>query len=248
MAKVKVDCAQSERDAAAAPAKPKLNLFNKAKTTAAESTTTKKPSKGTSIVLPILMDTDSRTQVPENARLHEAIADLIKYTKIEKDAKGRQNTAKGLLQPPVIEELCKIWAKLGCQPDTPVSVRNISGEEVTLVMQNRAGQYAFTDDQLEALKGLVGEQVAMSLVKDEDEFSLDAATLAEEGVAEKLSDAIANAGLTEEQAGRLLKCDTVRKLKPTVMPNLFQYANGDPGKIEQLLDVLGSTAVTYFKA
>lgn len=224
-----------------------VNLFAKAASTAAKTTPAKK-SKGTILRLPVLVDPATKEMTEESKALHDAVREVIEADREKKAAEGREKSAKGIVAPVATELLCEEWAHLGCQPETPITVMAADGSSVTYVLSNKAGQYAWSDEQHEALCDMIGPEAAEKCVHMRTSFSLDEEVLNEEGVLEKLNGALAASGLSEEQLGRLLKAESVRKLKPLTITNLTQIVGNDPKKLEEAFSFLGSTLVRYLKS
>lgn len=227
----------------------KPNLF--AKAASAQKPAAKKKDKGTVLELPIEVSTNPldaenhRKMTPACARLHDAITTMFEQDLIKKTAEGKLNTAKGTVMPVAIDLLVEEWAKGGVLPGTPIKIQNDKGEAVTFVLQDKSKQYSLSDEQIEQLEEILGEDAAQ-LVVEKTEYTLDEGVLAEEGVGEKLSAAIQDA-LDEDQAERLLKANTVKRLHPTAVARLAEISRKDPVRMKMLLEAFGSSAVKYLK-
>ncbi len=147
----------------------KPNLFKKAKDKAGVTTT--KSTKGTVFQLPKDMDGDSLSA--ECKEMHDAVTDTIAASAAEKSAKGRGNTAKGVLNPWILRQYAQTWANLGVQPPTPVSLVNHKGDKLTYVVADKSQQYGLQDDQVELLAALLGETSTSRLVETVDKYHFD---------------------------------------------------------------------------
>jgi len=83
------------------------------------------------------------------------------------------------------------------------------------------------------------------------EFTLDPEILAVPGVTEALGGAISglvsSGTLTVEQAQSILSARQIRTVHKGTISKLATLCGGDVDKMEQTLEALGSTAVTYLK-
>lgn len=197
----------------------------------------KKPSaKGTTLA------------IPEDAprKFHEAVGVLIKAAAQLKAAGDQKATAKEVLQPLVEELLCQVWCEVGKLPERPVSVQNDQGQRITLVLSDKTRGAALSQEQIEQLRKLTGGRID-SWLEEQEEYQFDSTTLAEPGVREKVQKALARSGLSKAQLERLLVCRRRTCLKRSIINELPRLVDGDPGRLQEALEVLGSAVGRYLK-
>ena len=165
------------------PAKAaKPNLFARA----AEKSISKpkKKKKGTVLVLPKDLNETGELQ-GESKILNEAITIAIEAKAAMDAAKGRLSAAMGTVHEHAEEGWCATYAEHGVQPETPVAVQNHKGETLTLVVQDKCGQHAIDDNQIELLSILLGEEVATGLIETREVFGFNPSTMKQISAGEK---------------------------------------------------------------
>lgn len=149
------------------------------------------------------------------------------------------------------------YAETGVSPDTPMYVQTADGEKVTYVVQDRSGQYGVKDEQVDALKELLGPDAADELLFNETRFGFsrlimsipgvsEAVEAALEGVVEQLTSG-EKPVLSAEQAEELLEVEQKTAFRPGTLDRLAVIVGRDTNKIKQFLDVMGSSATRYVK-
>jgi|GEM_PF-4254368 len=186
--------------------------------------------------------------IPEDAprKFHQAVDALIRAAAQLKAAGDQKATAKEVLQPLVEELLCQVWCEAGRLPERPVSVQNNRGQRVVLVLSDKTRGAALSEEQIEELRNLTGGRID-SWLEEQEEYQFDSTTLAEPGVREKVQRALARSGLTKAQLERLLVCRRRTCLKRSIVNELPRLVDGDPGRLQQALQVLGPAVGRYLK-
>lgn len=236
------------------------NLFAAAKK---EKPSTKSaPKKGTVFTLPKNLDANGKLE-GESAVLNEAVSNLIEADKDKKKADANLKIAKGQLNPWIETVYCMEWAKYGIQPPTPVSVVNHLGQTNTFVLMDKTQQYTLKDDQVEIIGALLGPEGAEKLIESVDVYSFDSNTMKQEAagegvengqtvqdiVFEAVSEAVmGDARLSDEQKASLVNCDSVTRVKAGHLPRLAELVGADAGKIQEVLQAIGSGATHFLKA
>ena len=137
-----------------------------------------------------------------------------------------------------------------------MKVQTSNGEACTLVVQDRSAQYGVKADQEEALEELLGADAVDDLLYEETRIAFDRDVLAIEGVSEIVEAALERAisklmreeVLTEEQAGALIDPIVKKTFKPGTLQRLPLICGRNTSKMEEFVDVMGSSCVKYVKA
>lgn len=184
-----------------------------------------------------------------------AVSELVKLSREAKALEAKQNTFKKVLKDFGEASYVRDYAALGVNPETPMTIQNPEGEKVTFVVQDRSSQYGVKADQIAALEGLLGEDRAKDLLYEEASFGFDRDVLSMPGVMEIVEKALESAMkklvdtgvLSEETAGALLSVTTKTAFKPGTLDRLALICGRDTVKMEQFLEVMGSSATRYVK-
>lgn len=246
--------AKAKKTATPAPA-PTLNLFaNAAKAAAAAP----KKEKGTVIQLPKELDTDGKL-IGESAILNNAVTAAIEAAAEEKTAKNKGALAKTRLLAYGQSKVVELYAKLGVAPTTPVNLVNHNGESVTYVMADKSQQNPIGPEQVELLKGILGDDGAAKVINQRTIFSFDPATMDEQAandktktvfdiVCEIVSTALTNdPRLSDEQKGALIKSTAKTYLQPNTLDRLAELCGADASRIGQFYDAAGTACVRSIK-
>jgi hypothetical protein len=184
--------------------------------------------------------------------------------KIEAEAKALEARAalhKNVVKAFAHEQYVTHLVGNGALPPTPTCVVTGSGESVTYVVQDRAGQYAAKDDQVEALAQILGEDVARNMVGEETTFSFDRLVLSLPGVLPAIQEALEGAVakltsegpdgalpvLTQDQADQLIVADKKVTFRPGILDRLYQLVGADVNRMSATIDALGSSVTRYVK-
>jgi len=238
------------------PVKP--NLFARA----AEKTAVapKKKVKGTVLVLPKDLNDKGELQ-GESKLLHEAVTIAISAKSEMDAAKGRLGAAKGMLHTYAEEAWCATYAQAGVQPTTPVSIQNHKGEALTFVVQDKCGQNAIDEDQIELLGILLGTEAAASLIETKEFFGFNPDTMKQvaagkEAKGETVQDVIfeivsqvigESLKLSNEQKEEMFTQTSKTHLKKNTLPRLAELCGANVGKIQSFMQSAGSAIVRYLK-
>lgn len=245
------------KTAAKPAAKP--NLFARAADKAEK--TPKKTKKGTLLVLPKDINNEGELE-GESKLLNEAVTFAI-TAKAEMDAaKGRLSAAMGTLSPHAKEAWCATYAEHGVQPETPVTIQNHKGETLTFVVQDKCGQNAIDDQQIELLGILLGEEVAAGLTEVKEVYGFDPATMKQISAGPKakkdesvqavifelVSAAIGKCPrLSDEQKEAMFTHNAKTHLKKNTLPRLAELCGSNIAKIQSFIQAAGTAFVMYLK-
>lgn len=164
----------------------------------------------------------------------------------EHDAKKKEATAK--ITPAAVEYYTKEYASKGTPPDKVV-MKGVK-HEVDIIVQDRSGQYACSDEKLAALTELIGP-TAESLIAEETVYSFDTSILMKDGVIGIISEAIERTVqmgiLTVEQKNQMLNATAKRVIKKGVLDRIGVLCNNDAVKMRKMVDILGTDITIYPK-
>jgi hypothetical protein len=246
-----------KKEVVAPVAAPKAapNLFAKA---AVAAKAAPKKEKGTMVQLPQQLDTDGKL-VGESAILNNAVTAAIEAKAEENAAKTKGALAKGKLMTFAQSRVVELYAKLGVAPPTPVSVVNHNGESVTYVMADKSQQNPINEQQVSLFQSLLGDEGAARVVHEKTQFFFDPATMDEtaandqsktvfEIVCELVSTALAaDARLSDEQKGAIIKSTTKTFLQVNVLDRVAELCGADSARIAQFYDAAGTACVRSIK-
>lgn len=237
----------------------KPNLFARAAENS--SSKPKKKKKGTVLALPKDLDSEGQLQ-GESKLLHEAVAIAI-TAKAEMDAaKGRLGSAVGILHAHAEEAWCAQYAGQGTQPETPVIIQNHLGESLTFVVQDKCGQNSVTEEQIELLGILLGEEVTAGLIETKEVYGFNPDTMKQIAEGDKatgketvqdvifktISDTIGKSTkLSDDQKAEIFTHVSKTYVKKNTLPRLAELCGSNVGKIEGFLQAAGSAIVRYLK-
>lgn len=249
-------------------AAPAPNLFASAAKTASKSAP---KSKGTQFLLPREVGDDGKLSEKDRI-LHQALTDVNKAHEEEKTAKNKGNNAKGILGGWVIGEYCSRYAKLGTNPETPITILNNKNEAVTYVLQDKAGQNALDEDKVALLEDFLGYETAHANIVNRKSYAFNPETLSQDSfeettifdddgkpvtvkrsVQEIVFDVVSAAivsdpRLSDEQKQNLITCTEKTYLRSGLLSRLTTVCGDSATKIERFFDIVGSAIVKYIKA
>lgn len=197
--------------------------------------------------------------VGEGDKVGVAVKSLIELTAVAKATEAKMTVHKQVVKEFADEKFVNEYAASGVSPETPLLVQNADGEKVTFVVQDRSSQYQVKDDQREALEALLGSDRAADLLYTDTTFGFNRDVLALPGVQEVIEKALEGAVrklvddkdgkpiLTPEQAELLLDVKSKTAFKPGTLDRLALICGKDTVKIEQFLNIMGSSATRYVK-
>lgn len=151
-------------------------------------------------------------------------------------------------------QFCQTYAANSVFPDTPMKVVNPDGASATLVVQER-NQYGVSDDSVEALTQILGEDGVDDMVYEETVFGFDRGILARDGVMDILgkhieaamAEMVETETLDGEAVEDLLTAKEKRSYRPGVMQRLAAICGNDTTKMAQVCEAMGSGCVQYVK-
>lgn len=173
---------------------------------------------------------------------HKAVRGFRAAKLQQSAAEAQAKEANERLKPIVLDLFADAWLAAGERPETPVVVTNNKGDKLGYVITDKSDGAA--------LKESLYEQVAEvlpgieQLVEEEEVYALNAEVLAEEGVREKISQALSGV-LSPEQLERLLVRSVVYRTRESLVPHLVDLAGGDKGKLTEGLNLLSGVIVRY---
>ena len=198
----------------------------------------------------------------ESKLLNEAVTIAIEAKAAMDAAKGRLGAAMGALHEHAEEAWCATYAEVGAQPETPVAIQNHKGETLTFVVQDKCGQNAIDDGQVELLGILLGEEVAANLIETKEVYGFDPATMkqvsdgpkAKEGesvqsvIFKLVSDVIGKCPkLSDEQKEAMFTHTAKTHLRKNTLPRLAELCGSNISKIQSFIQAAGSAFVRYLK-
>lgn len=223
-----------------------MSLFAKAAEKTASAKTAARPKKNTTWVV----------GDPEGDVVADAVHQIVELSAKSKANDARMKIAKTVVLKYAKENHISDFCSLGVPPDTPMSVQNTDGEKVSLVVQDRSGQYAVKDEQREALVCLLGADGAEDLLYTETSIGFDRTVLGIPGVSEAIEGALEKAisslvkkeVLTGDQADELIVAGQKTSFKPGTMDRAASIVGRDTNRLTQLLDIFGSSCCRFVKA
>ena len=192
----------------------------------------------------------------ETAKVAESVHEMALLTAKKKTIDAQMKVHKAVILPFAESRFFNSYADTGVFPETPMKVQTSNGEACTLVVQDRSAQYGVKADQEEALEELLGADAVDDLLYEETRIAFDRDVLAIEGVSEIVEAALERAisklmreeVLTEEQAGALIDPIVKKTFKPGTLQRLPLICGRNTSKMEEFVDVMGSSCVKYVKA
>lgn len=193
---------------------------------------------------------------PQGDQVGKAIHELVALTAQEKAIAAKKKLFATVVAKHASTSYVRDFCSMGVSPETPMVVQNADGEKVTYVVQDRGGQYNVKDEQIDAMKQLLGEDLANSLLYTEVTFGFDRTIFAVPGVSEVIERALESAVkklvkdevLTGDQADELITAQQKTSFKPGTLDRAAEFCGRDTTKLTQFLDAMGSSCTRYIKA
>jgi len=222
-----------------------MGLLNKAKAKVPDSP--KKKAKGVAWV----------AGNNEGDKVAQAVKELVAI-----DAQMKALTAKSELFKTVVKKFAHDrfvgdFTSTGVLPETPMTVQTEDGEKVTYVVQDRSSQYKIGEDQLDALRQLLGEDVAKEITYEETTYSFSRTIMALPGVSEAIDEALTgvvekltsgdNPVLTQDQADVLIEASEKLTFAPGTLDRIPQLVGRDAQRVRQMIEIMGSCCTRYVK-
>lgn len=190
-------------------------------------------------------------------KIADAVRKLVDLSRQAKNIETQMAPQKAVVKKFAEQQYVSQYAAAGVSPDSPMTIQTADGEKVTYVVQDRSTQYAVKEEQVDALKCLLGEDAAADLLFEETRFGFNRLIMMIPGVQEAVESALESAlerltsgempVLNQEQAEELLEVDQKLAFKPGTLDRLSVIAGRDTGRIKAFLDIMGSSATRYVK-
>lgn len=193
--------------------------------------------------------------LPANDPLNAAVTECVKLSAESKAIEGKLNVYKNQLKVVGQRNYVETYTTRGSSPETPMLIQNGSGESVTYIVQDRSSQYGVKEDQLDALRDLLGADAAERLTYEETTFKLSRDVLALPGVLEAIDKALTRVKerlveskvLTDEQGDLLVEAESKTAFRPGTLDRMVEICGRDSVKMASFLDIMGSSATRYVK-
>ena len=189
-------------------------------------------------------------------QVSEAVHQLVELTRQAKTIESKMGLHKNVIKGFAEDMFFSTYLDGERFPETPMQVINSDGEKATYIVQDRSGQYAAKDEQVDQLTQILGEDAARNLVYEEVTIGFDRTLLAVPGVSEVVEKAleraigklVADELLPADQAENLIVATMKRSFRPGIQERLVQICGKNRDRMEAVVDALGSTCVRYVKA
>lgn len=185
----------------------------------------------------------TRLKMPNH--LNMVVHDFINYTKIKKSSEVKLKELVDIIKPVARQLFTNRWINQAKKPAGPVVLENDQNEEINYVVTNKANQNSLSQEQISTLQELLGPKITNKIIHQVTGYTLNPEILSQPGVIDKLSRAIYNAGLTDEQAKNLLVGHTKVFLKPDAISNLLEYTGVDQERLMCTIQTINNVFVDY---
>lgn len=206
---------------------------------AAEAKPAKKATKSPSTKAKTLL------RIPDVAgdAVHKAIPGYRKAKLQVKSGEAQVEANKAELEPIVVRLFAEAWVKQEGLPEKPVAVVNKDDEKLTHVTQDKSALATISEEVYAELVDLLPG--AAEFIAEETRYAFNNDVLAEEGVRQALSAAIAAADLTDEQRGNLFSATRVYRTSESLVPKLLDLCDHDADKLAEALTILKGPITRY---
>lgn len=194
---------------------------------------------------------------PNGDAVAKSVKELVRLSAEQKALDAKMDLHKTVVKKYAHESFIQDFTSTGVLPETPMCVQTSDGEKVTYVVQDRSSQYKVSDDQLDALKQLVGDDAADELLYEEVKFSFSRDIMSLPGVTEAIDEALTavvekltkgkKPVLNEEQADRLIEVDKRKTFLPGTLDRVPQLVGRDTQRVRQFVEIMGSCCTRYVK-
>ncbi len=192
----------------------------------------------------------------ESKSLSENIDKLIEINTEAKALEARATLLKNELKNHADGQLIRALAQTGVLPETPMNLQSsATGNKVTYVVQDKSMTANLSDEQIQELASTIGQDRVEELIGEVTQFAFDPDILQIPGVTEIVEKALGMAVkklvdtniLNTEQADMLIKANTTRSFRHSVMPQFGLICGKDVSTMRDVLSTLGSAIVRYVK-
>jgi len=192
---------------------------------------------------------------PEGDQVAKAVKELSRISGEMKALEAKKKLHGQIVANFASKSFIRDFAIAGVMPDTPMRVVNDDGDQVTYVVQDRGGQYALKDDQIEAMESILGADAVAELVYEETTIAFNRTVMAIPGVAEAIEKAlekaiaqmVKNEQLSGDLADELIEASVKRALKPGTLDRAAQLTGNDQTRLGAFIDAMGSGCTRYVK-
>lgn len=226
---------------AAPPGMP--NLFAKA----AAAPATDKGKKKTETVWRLSGESNK-----DQLALEGAITEFIANKRAESEAKTQKKRQADQLAAYSEGQFVAEFAAKGVSPETPMKLTNSKGESVTYVVQDKTATANITEEQVQAVEAILGEDGASKVILRQNVFSLNPEVLTPEklepvgaAISEALGKLVEKGVLKAEELGELIKHDARIRFIPGLVAQLGTVCGKDASRIEGMLEAMGSACPRY---
>lgn len=184
-------------------------------------------------------------RIPDMAgdAVHKAVPGFRKAKLQVKSGEAQVEANKAELDPIVTKLFAEAWVAQGAPPEKPVALINKDDEKLTHVLQDKSALAAISEEVHAELVKLLPE--AASLVVEETRYGFNSAVLAEDGVRQAVSAAIAAANLTDEQRSNLFTATKFYRTRESLVPHLLTLCGNDAEKLAEALTILRGPITRY---
>ncbi len=174
------------------------------------------------------------------------------------------------LRKPLLTHFEAQWFERQLQgsPPTPLRLRHTSGDEVVYVTQDRTASRPLSDDQVDAITAVLGDDAAAESIEYTVAYGFDPDVMAktvlvddggrkrrkrrvEDLVGEALDHIrhvlVANGSLTAEEASRLVRADRRHTLRRGFLSDLPSLCKCEASRMSQALKAVGSSIVRFIR-
>jgi len=215
-----------------------MSILDKAKARAA--TPTKTPNKSTT------------WHLAELDPLNGMLQDLVRLHAQAKQIEGQIEECKAALLVYGDQELVAACVAEGDLPPAPIKIQSVNGQGVSFVVQDRCAQASVSDDQVEELRKLLGEEKAESLLLEDTSFALNQQVLALPMVSTIVESHLERAveelrGLIGEQADTLIVAKSRRGFVPGTLGRIGEICGRSKSRTASFLRIMASAATRFIK-
>lgn len=220
-----------------------MSLFAKAKSSAAKSASA--PSKKQTLWMAGTSE--------EDLKVAQSIKTLTDLTREKKAIEAKMGVHKSIVKRYADKKYVATYVETECSPESPMIVQNGDGEKVTYVVQDRSASSKVSDEQIDALKDLLGPEGAERVIWQETSFGFNPEALAQDGVMEVLEKHLEKAVKEIEKNDllpeglELLSASTQTAFKPGTLKRLTSICGKDHSRVKQFLDIMAGACVRYVR-
>lgn len=198
----------------------------------------------------------------QNQKIASAIHEFVQLEAKKKAIDAQMGIFKTILKNAGEENYLRDFSTLGVPPETPMKLVNEEGESVTYVVTDRCASTKVSDEQVEEIVAMFGEDGAKEIVFEQSTFKFDPVLMAIPGVQDVIEAALGEAVarltsprevdgkelpplLTEQMAENLIECDQIRAFKPQTIKRMAEICGRSVTRMKDLLSAMGSACVRY---